>query len=110
MEFLNFNRVGLISYFFHGDLNNSPSIRHSSRKTSLESFLGGVVQKEIDLCLHPLQGLGGILKNKNLDQNSCTLFIICQMLITELQIFFNIEKKLTVLPSDNTLLSNKALL
>ena len=58
----------------------------------------------------PTPGVGGISKNKNLDQNSCTLFIICQMLITELQIFFNIEKKLTVLPSDNTLLSNKALL
>ena len=31
LEFLNFNRVGLISYFLHGDLNNTLSIGHSSR-------------------------------------------------------------------------------
>ena len=40
LEFLNFNQVGLISYFLHGDLNNTFSIGHSSRNNSLDLCRG----------------------------------------------------------------------
>ena len=89
MEFLNFNQVGLISYFFHGDLNNTSSIRDSSRETSLESISGGGRPEGDRSMPHPLQRVEGISKKQEF--RSEHLFInqyICQMQITELQKFF----------------------
>ena len=65
LECLNFSQVGLISYFLHGDLNNTPNIRRSSKETSLESISGDRPEREIGLCLLSLQKIGGISKSKN---------------------------------------------
>ena len=93
LEFLNFSRVGLISYIFHGDLNNTLGIRHSLRETSLESISGGRPEREIGLCLHPLQKVGGISKSKNLDQDTCILFnTFVKRKLRNCKNFFNIEK------------------
>ena len=47
LEFLNFNQVGLISYFLHGDLNNTFSIGHSSRNNSLDLCRGRPERSEL---------------------------------------------------------------
>ena len=95
MEFLNFNQVGLISYFFHGDLNNTSSIRDSSRETSLESISGGGRPEGDRSMPHPLQRVEGISKSKNLDQNTCTLFnTFAKCKYGTVKIFLNIKKNL----------------
>ena len=69
LEFLNFSQVGLISYIFHGDLNNTLGIRHSLRETSLESISGGRPERDRSMPTPP-QKVGGISKSKNLDQDT----------------------------------------
>ena len=56
LEFLNFSRVGLISYIFHGDLNNTLGIRHSSRESSLESISGGRPERDRSMPTPPPEG------------------------------------------------------
>ena len=56
LEFLNFSQVGLISYIFHGDLNNTLGIRHSSRETSLESISGGRLERDRSMPTPPPEG------------------------------------------------------
>jgi len=47
LEFLNFNQVGLISYFLHGDLNNTFTIGHSSRNNLLDLCRGRPERSEL---------------------------------------------------------------
>ena len=56
LEFLNFSQVGLISYIFHGDLNNTLGIRHSLRETSLESISGGRPERDRSMPTPPPEG------------------------------------------------------
>ena len=60
---------------------------------------------------HPLQRVEGISKKQEFrSEHLYIIQYICQMQITELQKFLNIKKILTVLPLDNTLHRNQALL
>ena len=111
LEFLNFSRVGLISYIFHGDLNNTLGIRHSSRETSLESISEGRPEGDPSMPTPPPESKRHF---KVQEFRSGHLYILFNTFVKcklrNCKNFLNIKKILTVLPLDNTLHRNQALL
>ena len=111
LEFLDSHRFGLTSYFVHGDLSNSRGIEYSSRNNSLDSIGGGNPERERPTPSPPPTGRAHFQQQEFKFEHIYIIEYITLIQISELQKFFLILKKiLTVLPADNTLHRNNALL